>query len=450
MPAGFRDPLGDGTITVSRDSDGYYALRVFLKRDLDDGNQTGLRHLGTDWNADRDADEIAYATYGGTVAYASANAGSSRGGVVMLNHTLPDGSKYTTLYMHLEHIPEDILNGTKKSVAAGSFLGDSGFVRADWGLHVHYEVREGHQSGLPGVGFGYYGGSGQGTLVKRGELTNGVDYADILNPDGKTVRYLDPLEFTEKLRTLPDPVVANADLVIQNARIDDITVRVGQEVRADWEVKNVGSATAASSVAGVYLSRDGTWSKATDIRVDFNSTTSLAKGAVDVGEFETFTIPTSVSAGIWYVIVVADEDDVVRESNNSNNVWTQKITVSGDSGRADLITQNARIDDSTVRPGQAVRVDWDVKNIGDKAAGTSETSIFLSRDKKLSSSDILLDSESLGTMNIGEKDSEFATFKMPKGLDKGTYYIAIVADAGLSISESSESNNITWTEFNVI
>jgi methionine-rich copper-binding protein CopC len=200
--AGFRDPLGDGTITFSdADSDGFYALRVFMQPDLDDGNILGSRHLGTDWNADNDANELAYAAYAGTIAYASANAGGDRGGVVMINHTLPDGSKYTTVYMHLEHIPAEILNGTKTSVSKNDFLGDSGFVKSGWGLHVHYEVREGHQTGIAGVGYGYYGATGQGTLVASGTL-DGISYADIRNPDGRVVRYFDPVEFTEEFRRL--------------------------------------------------------------------------------------------------------------------------------------------------------------------------------------------------------------------------------------------------------
>lgn len=332
MPTGFRDPLGRGKITPSRsDSDGFYALRVFLKPDLDDGNSLGRRHLGTDWNANHDSDELAYASYGGKVAYASKNAGSDRGGVVMLNHTLPDGSKYTTVYMHLEHIPKSILDGTIKSVSRGELLGDSGFVKAGWGLHIHYEVREGHQTGLAGVGFGYHGGAGQGTLIGTGVTSSGIDYGDVRNPNGSVVRYLDPVEFTDKFRTLADSVSARPDLVIQNAQIDDKTVRVGQEVRADWEVKNIGPASADKSVAGVYLSRDDEWNKSTDIRVDSNSTDALAAGAVDKGQSDTFTIP-NISSGTWYVLIVADDGKLISESSESNNVWSKKITVRSSSG----------------------------------------------------------------------------------------------------------------------
>ncbi len=206
---GFRDPVGDGSVTViSSDADGYYALRVFLQPDLDDGDTFGDRHLGTDWNADTDADELAYASYGGTIAYANANALSDRGGVVMLNHTLPDGRQFTTVYMHLEHIPASILNGTQTRVSQGEFLGDSGFVRQDWGLHLHYEVRAGHQTGLDGVAFGYIGGNTFASIVNRGTI-DGVSYADILTHTGATVRYFDPVEFTEQFRTLQTPSMSN-------------------------------------------------------------------------------------------------------------------------------------------------------------------------------------------------------------------------------------------------
>ncbi|RYG94934.1 MAG: hypothetical protein EON58_15230, partial [Alphaproteobacteria bacterium] len=200
--SGFRDPLGNGTITAnSSDRDGYFANRTFMKVDTDDGDTAGKRHLGVDWNANSDADEIAHAAYGGTVAYASADAGHGRGGVVMLNHTTPDGAKYTTVYMHLEHIPQAILNGTLKSVEVGFVLGDSGFVKKGQGLHVHFEVRAGHQSGQAALGFGYVGGE-TGAVVEGAGVTNGVHYADIRLSTGISVRYLDPIEFVAHNRAI--------------------------------------------------------------------------------------------------------------------------------------------------------------------------------------------------------------------------------------------------------
>jgi len=234
----------------------------------------------------------------------------------------------------------------------GQLLGESqGLVASQPTLpHIHHEVREGHQN-FSGLGFGYYGGTTGATLQNSG-ATNGIDWADVRLSTGATVRYLDPVDFTNAFRTLPDPPSSRPDLVIQNARIDDTTVNIGQEVRVDWEVRNVGTGAIGSSVAGVYMSRNATWDTS-DIRVDFNTTTVLAAGATDTGEFETFIIPTAATAGTWHVLVVADEGRVVTEANESNNVWAQQITVSGGTtGRPDLVIENARLDDITVRGGR--------------------------------------------------------------------------------------------------
>jgi hypothetical protein len=454
MAVGVRDPLGSGKITRSdKDSDGFYALRIFRKPDTDDGNVTGRRHLGIDWNADRDADEKAYATYdNGSVAYVSANAGGDRGGVVMLNHTLPDGTKFTTVYMHIENIPTKILNGIQKTVMRGELLGDSGFVKTGQALHVHYEVREGHQKGLAGVGYGYHDGKpGQGTLQSSG-VWKGIDYADIKNPDGTTVRYYDPIAFTEAFRTVSSGSSgggnsSRADLTVQNAHVDDTSVRVGDKVEVSWEIKNVGAADAAKSVAGVYLSRDATWDNS-DLRVGDDSTTSLGRGKVDNAENDDFVVPKGLS-GQWYVLVVADDKRAVTEGSESNNVWSQRITIS-EGKRPDLVIQNADINDDRVSPGQKVRVEWDAKNLGGAEAAKSDTHVYLSRDKVLSGSDRFLDDNALGTMKVGAKDSEYASVKIPLGVSPGGYYIGIVADAGDDVTEMNESNNIAWVHVDII
>ena len=203
---GFRDPLGTGQMLTEdwTDGDGFSARRRFLGDADTPGDPIGLRHLGVDWNADSNADELVFATCGGTISYVSADAGGDRGGVVMINHTLPDGRQFTTVYMHLENIPSEILDGG--TVNRGDLLGDSQAVGGN-PEHLHYEVRVGHQSGEAGVGYGYYdadpnSGIVQGILVGTG-IQDGIAYADVSNPwdGGAGVRYLDPIAFTNGLRT---------------------------------------------------------------------------------------------------------------------------------------------------------------------------------------------------------------------------------------------------------
>lgn len=242
---------------------------------------------------------------------------------------------------------------------------------------------------------------------------------------------------------------ARPDLVIQNVSVDDLTVSVGQRVTVDWDVANLGSGAAGSSYAGVYLSRDATWD-ASDIKVGGESTSSLTGGGRDTNEDATFTVSSSISAGTWHVLVVADDGRLVGESNEANNVWSQRITVSsGTTTRPDLVIENVRIDDTTVRAGQSVKVSWDARNIGNAEAASTDQFIFASRDRTLSSNDVYLDQESLGTMSVGERDGEYESFAMAN-LARGRWYIGVVADAGLDVVESNESNNISWVAFDII
>ena len=48
MAVGFRDPVGTGVATVAQDTDGFFALRRFMQRDVDNQDALGLRHLAID------------------------------------------------------------------------------------------------------------------------------------------------------------------------------------------------------------------------------------------------------------------------------------------------------------------------------------------------------------------------------------------------------------------
>jgi large repetitive protein len=92
-------------------------------------------------------------------------------------------------------------------------------------------------------------------------------------------------------------------------------------------VKNQGTAAAAASTVGFYLSTD-TVIATTDVLVG-----SVSVGALAVGASQTVTlsvaVPTTVAATSYYVGALADSKSVVVESNETNNgkATTAKITV---------------------------------------------------------------------------------------------------------------------------
>ena len=75
----------------------------------------------------------------------------------------------------------------------------------------------------------------------------------------------------------------------------------------------------------VYLSNDGTLNPANDTLLYTNSFTGgLAAGAVTtIGPFSTSTIPAATVGGNYYLIVVANRDSNVAESNSAPDIATQ-------------------------------------------------------------------------------------------------------------------------------
>lgn len=407
IATGFRRPW-DGSLTLTQD-------RGVPLGPNNEGIDPSLIHLGEDWAGARGTSILAMGN--GRVVLAQST--TPFGNTVIIEHTMSDGRVVYSLYGHLDRITVSI-----GDVTIGQKIGELGDT-GPGGLHLHWEV------------------SYVNSFLQSGIYGRGYDTpAQYLTSSQLTV---DPSDF---VRNHPVTVTA-PDLAIQSASVDDLTVSVGQRVTVDWDVANLGSGAAGASYAGVYLSRDATWD-ASDIKVGGESTSSLSGGGRDTGEDATFTVSSSISAGTWHVLVVADDGRIVGESNEANNVWSQRITVSNSTTtRPDLVIDNVRIDDTTVRAGQSVKVSWDARNIGNAEAGGTDQFIFASRDRTLSSSDIYLDRESLGTMSVGERDGEYESFAMAN-LSRGRWYIGVVADAGLDVVESNESNNISWVAFDII
>jgi hypothetical protein len=97
------------------------------------------------------------------------------------------------------------------------------------------------------------------------------------------------------------------------------------KVAAGALVKNRGNKKAAASVASFYLS--------TDAKLSSNDT---ALGTAPVGKIKpkkfkqvtgVFTVPASVSAGAYHVVVCADSGRAVKERKESNNCKGTKGTV---------------------------------------------------------------------------------------------------------------------------
>ncbi len=141
----FAYPLGDGKrLTAPKDAkdDWFNAL------DFGDEN-----HLGEDWNkntgGNTDCGEPVYAAGNGSISYAG-DAGPGWGNVVIITHSLADGSRLQTLYGHLREILKNIGDVTIREK-----IGTIGNANGRYLCHLHFELRESSSLMWDKAGAGY-------------------------------------------------------------------------------------------------------------------------------------------------------------------------------------------------------------------------------------------------------------------------------------------------------
>lgn len=115
------------------------------------------------------------------------------------------------------------------------------------------------------------------------------------------------------------------DLVVQNPAASPLTVAAGGTTTASATVLNQGTAVAAASSLKYYLSTDNTYS-ASDVYLATDAVASLAMSA-SAAVSEVLTIPATTAAGTFYIVMLADADAQVTESNEANNSGSVAITV---------------------------------------------------------------------------------------------------------------------------
>ncbi len=127
----FAYPIGKtGFVTEAKDTDEWYNALNFGETD----------HLGEDWNkntgGNTDCGEPVYAIANGTVTFAE-NAGVGWGNVIIIEHTLPDGTRVQSLYGHLQEILK-----TSGEVKKREQIGRVGNADGRYLCHLHLELRD--------------------------------------------------------------------------------------------------------------------------------------------------------------------------------------------------------------------------------------------------------------------------------------------------------------------
>jgi cephalosporin-C deacetylase-like acetyl esterase len=242
---------------------------------------------------------------------------------------------------------------------------------------------------------------------------------------------------------------AQPDYVVQTVGTPSPTgVAAGSAVSLTGAViQNNGTATATSSKVKFYRSTDQSYD-AGDVQIGAAAgvtVTGLAAGATFAVPAQSLTIPSGTAVGKYYIIVRADADLNITESNENNNTAaTVQITVGPDY----TVSVAGTPAPTTVNPGNNVTLTGaQVRNIGSATSTASNVRFYLSTDQTYNVGDVQIGS----TVNVAGlafnavNNLAAQTLTIPAGTANGTYYILVFADATALITEASEANNTAAT-----
>jgi subtilisin family serine protease len=230
------------------------------------------------------------------------------------------------------------------------------------------------------------------------------------------------------------------DLIISSL-IVPLSGTPGSTITVKDTTKNNGPSTAVPSTTKFYWSTNTTYD-AGDSELGSRAIPSLIAGAKSpaTGSASTsVTLPAGTCTGAYYIIAMADADNVVPETNETNNTKNKPIKIG-----ADLIV-SALTAPLTAVPGQIISVNDTTKNRGGCPAGASTTKFYLSTNRAYDAGDSELGSRAIPSLAAGAKSpatgSASTSVTIPAGITSGTYYIISRADADGVVSEANESNN---------
>ncbi|MEH2092962.1 CARDB domain-containing protein [Nostoc sp.] len=230
------------------------------------------------------------------------------------------------------------------------------------------------------------------------------------------------------------------DLIIQNVSAPSL-VDPGSLIAVNYQLANQGTATAGTSTTKFYLSKDAALSNDdTLLASNQNYFYSGLGGGYYSSESDFFVLSSSTTFGNYYLLLQADGNGEIFESNESNNVTAKAITVAA----PDLLIQNPSAP-ASANIGTSITLSYQVKNQGNGKASINSTYFYLSKDTSFSNDDVYLGSDFVNNLNDlapSAISSESTSLSISRTITTGSYYLLYKADGSGSLRESDENNNV--------
>ncbi|BAY37193.1 peptidase S8/S53 [Nostoc sp. NIES-2111] len=227
------------------------------------------------------------------------------------------------------------------------------------------------------------------------------------------------------------------DLIIQNVSAPSV-VDPGSLITVNYQLANQGAASASTSTTKFYLSNDTTLSSDdTLLASDPNYFFSGLSAGTYSSESYYLSLSSNTNFGNYYLLLQADANNDIAESNESNNVTAKAITIAA----PDLLIQNPSAPTSA-NIGTTISLSYQLKNQGNGNAGFHFTNFYISQDQTLSNDDVYLGFDAISSIASSAVASRSTSLTVKSNIIPGNYYLLYKADGDGKIRESNENNNV--------
>lgn len=224
--------------------------------------------------------------------------------------------------------------------------------------------------------------------------------------------------------------------------VSDDLVSPGDDVYLTGYITNIGTVTSETTHTELYYSYNNTFEPGFDDMAVNMVTDPINSGEVDY-ENNYVDIPDTATAGIRYLLMVADAEGEQGESDETNNVDFIVITVEGEPG-PDFTSNMVSIYPEPFVPGSTLEATCEISNEGDaNVVIYTDLNFYLSDDCFKSFDDTYLGTFGISPMAAGITYTPSGLVGIiPPDTDPGTYYIISSADDNNDVpDELNELNN---------
>lgn len=288
--------------------------------------------------------------------------------------------------------------------------------------------------------------AGTTTVTIPASLITGTYYLGAIAD--KYNQQLEMVETNNALTGVAIPVRPDVDLVM--TKISAPWLPYDGDTRASYTIKNQGGSqtprtNGSMPMIGIYLSTDAIITTA-DTIIGYGSIPQpgLEAGQSFTGDAYVQIPPSLVPGSTYYLGAIADQTDIVDESDETNNALTgAAMTVVRD---VDLMP-TAGSGPATIATGvwYPNLVSVTVKNQGTTPSlDFINATMYLSKDATITNADYWFGQSQIGRMAPGASSTVMFSGAAAYNLAPGTYYLGAIFDDTNVQVESNETNNV-WT-----